>query len=443
MKIKTNLAEYIFIPKLGMIINSELENEATKYIPTDVDEGKILEELNRELTDDELESILLSVPSLTLNITEKCNFRCKYCVYSGIYKEPVRSHSLKKMSLSTAKKAIDFLIKKSTDPKRKINKEAIEITFYGGEPLLEINLIKKIVAYTEERTKCNPKLKFKFVSNTNGYLLNEEIIDYIAEKEIGLDISIDGPMEEHDKFRVTGNGRGTWNHIMQNIIRIKNKHPEYYNRKIHYFATVHPHHDLKRIDEFFINRPDLFKKERIKINFFNFWSLKEEISEQIKKELKNKNSRGRSSIDEEYRAMKYDQKLKFRPFSERAKLTGMCFPGRDRLHVEADGVFKICEKVQINLPIGNVDYGIDIDKVRVINNKWRKQIIKQRCWECDFYSICPVCVAQVNDETNFDFTCSFKKNGIKALTDYVKYKESIIQDVNKHQMNLLNYIDQL
>ena len=81
---------------------------------------------------------------ITLQVTQGCNLRCKYCIYSENINRHQRSHSNKRMSWETAKKALDFLLEHSVDSKE------INIGFYGGEPLLEFSLIKRIVAYVKE-----------------------------------------------------------------------------------------------------------------------------------------------------------------------------------------------------------------------------------------------------------------------------------------------------
>jgi len=440
MKIKTQKAEYTFIPKLGIVVNSELEQELNCLIPPVIDENSILKKLNRKLSDEELSTHLSTIPHLTLNITEQCNFRCKYCIFSGIYKEPTRKHSSKKMSFSTARKAIDFIINKSLDPCR-INKEnKIEVTFYGGEPLLEINLIKKIISYAREREKKDGSYGFAFRSNTNGYLLNEEIIDYLVAQDISIDISLDGPKQEHDKFRITREGKNTWERIIRNVNIIKSKSPDYLFSKVHFFVTVHPLHDIKAVEGYFIDNPDLFNIKNVMINFFNPWQLKEEVAEQIQKKT-DISKRQVSQLDFEYKSKDYDHKLRFKMLSEITQFTGMCFPGGDKLLVDVNGNFRICERVHIDQFLGDVDNGYDYEMIRNLHYQWNQQIIKNKCWECDFYSICPVCFSQIEDAENIDLVCDFRYRGKERLTDYINHKEAIGKSENPK--SLTDYLDQL
>lgn len=114
---------------------------------------------------------------ITLQVTQGCNFRCKYCIYSEETNQKQRSHSQESMSLETAKEAIDFLLEHSIDSKN------INISFYGGEPLLAFDLIKDIVDYVEDLFK-GKKISYNITSN--GTLLDEEKIQFLIEHDFSL-----------------------------------------------------------------------------------------------------------------------------------------------------------------------------------------------------------------------------------------------------------------
>lgn len=124
------------------------------------------------------------------------------------------------MSLDTAKKSIDFLSNHSIDAKE------IGIGFYGGEPLIEFELIKEIVAYAKEVFTGKPIL---FSMTTNGSLLNEEIIKFLKENGFNLMISLDGPKEVNDQNRIFPDGSGTFDVVMNNIKLIAKLYPTYAN----------------------------------------------------------------------------------------------------------------------------------------------------------------------------------------------------------------------
>lgn len=111
-----------------------------------------------------------NVHQLILQVTQNCNLRCKYCVYSGSYVN--RVHTKKRMSIETAKKAVDFYHKHNS------NLENGLISFYGGEPLLEIKLIREIIDYSN---KVFEGKKVKYNMTTNATLLTDEIVDFLYE----------------------------------------------------------------------------------------------------------------------------------------------------------------------------------------------------------------------------------------------------------------------
>ena len=143
------------------------------------------------------------VKALCLHVAHDCNLRCKYCFASqGDFKG---DRSL--MSFETGKKALDFILKNSG------NRKNLEVDFFGGEPLMNFDLVKKLVAYGREEEKKYNK-HFRFTITTNGMLLNKEIEDFINENMDNVVLSIDGRKEINDEMRPTINGKGSYDVIV-------------------------------------------------------------------------------------------------------------------------------------------------------------------------------------------------------------------------------------
>jgi len=143
---------------------------------------------------------------ISLSVTHDCNLRCKYC-YAG-------EKFNQSMDIETAKKIVDFSF--IITPKD----QEINFSFFGGEPLLQLPLIKEVIAYIESKSYVNP---LTYSITTNGTIINDEIIDFVNDKHIKLCISIDGSEHIHDKNRVDKNGHGSLQSIMQNMKRISNE----------------------------------------------------------------------------------------------------------------------------------------------------------------------------------------------------------------------------
>lgn len=148
------------------------------------------------------------VKALCLHICHDCNLSCKYCFAGkGKYKGKAEY-----MPFEVAKLAVDFLIKNSG------NRKILEMDFFGGEPLMNLDVVKKTVDYAKEQGKIYGK-KFLFTLTTNGVLLNEETAKYLNDEMENVVLSVDGRREVHDGVRKTVNGKGSYDVIIENIKR--------------------------------------------------------------------------------------------------------------------------------------------------------------------------------------------------------------------------------
>ncbi|MBQ8657577.1 MAG: thioether cross-link-forming SCIFF peptide maturase [Clostridia bacterium] len=146
------------------------------------------------------------VKALCIHICHDCNFRCRYCFADeGAYHSKRES-----MDFETAKAAVDFLIQNSG--KRKV----LEMDFFGGEPLMNLDVLKKTVYYAKEEGAKAGK-KFLFTTTTNALLLNDETIRFFNEEMENVVLSLDGRPEVHDAIRKSINGKGTFDLIIDKI----------------------------------------------------------------------------------------------------------------------------------------------------------------------------------------------------------------------------------
>lgn len=143
------------------------------------------------------------VKALCLHVAHTCNLNCAYCFASQGKYHGDRAV----MSYEVGKQALDFLVSHSG------TRRNLEVDFFGGEPLMNFDVVKELVAYARSREKETGK-RFRFTLTTNGMLINDDVIDFANREMSNVVLSLDGRKEVHDRFRVDYAGRGSWERIV-------------------------------------------------------------------------------------------------------------------------------------------------------------------------------------------------------------------------------------
>lgn len=161
------------------------------------------------------------IKAMCLHIAHDCNLRCRYCFASQGDFQGERSL----MSKEVGQRAIDFLIENSEDRRN------LEVDFFGGEPLMNFEVVKDIVKYARKKEKKYNK-NFRFTITTNATLLNEDTMAYINENMKNVVLSIDGNKETNDYMRPVANGKGTYDIILPKLKEMVEKRgdKDYYVR---------------------------------------------------------------------------------------------------------------------------------------------------------------------------------------------------------------------
>ena len=143
------------------------------------------------------------VKALCLHVAHICNLNCSYCFASqGKY-----NGERAVMSLEVGKRALDFLIENSG------TRRNLEVDFFGGEPLMNFDVVKELVKYARGREKETGK-NFRFTLTTNGMLIDDDVIDFANRECSNVVLSLDGRREVHDRYRVDYAGNGSWERIV-------------------------------------------------------------------------------------------------------------------------------------------------------------------------------------------------------------------------------------
>ena len=155
--------------------------------------------------------------TMVLNVTNQCNLACTYCYEYGEDKivDTENGRQSKFMAETTALESVEFLLKESG--------RIAHLTFFGGETLLNFSVLKSTIAYARRRAAELGK-EIDFSLTTNATLLRPDIIEFLAENNVGVTISIDGPREMQDKFRVFSGGAGSYDIVAPKIKELLKRH---------------------------------------------------------------------------------------------------------------------------------------------------------------------------------------------------------------------------
>ena len=341
---------------------------------------------------------------ITLQVTQNCNLRCSYCVYSNNNGNYQRHHNTKRMNWETAQSAIDYLWEHSIDSNE------ISISFYGGEPLLEFPLIKKCVEY------CNNKFegkKISFYLTTNSTLLNEEMIRFFHQNDLGMMISLDGSKVVHDKNRLFPDGSGSFDTVMQKLEQIRELAPEYLS-KISYSMVLDPVNKFDCINSLdtscpevnvtnlvpsFVEKQDSSNDRDALMEFFPHYTYQSFLSwlsffGRFPKEkcspISLKHLAGIWALIEKSES--------YLPLQLIDCPAGPCISGQTRLFCSVDGFFYPCERVSETSPsmiIGSIDKGINIDSALSLLNI--AQLTESSCKNCWCFRFCSVCAKNADE----------------------------------------------
>ena len=191
----------------------------SKYNDEDIEEAysevKELIEEERLFTDDIYKDFVMDfkkrttvVKALCLHIAHDCNLACKYC-----FADEGEYHGKRElMSYEVGKKALDFLVANSG------SRTNLEVDFFGGEPLMNFEVVKQLVEYGRSLEEPNNK-KFRFTLTTNGVLLDDDILEFANKEMSNLVLSLDGRKEVHDLMRPRRGGQGSYDTVVPKFIK--------------------------------------------------------------------------------------------------------------------------------------------------------------------------------------------------------------------------------
>lgn len=340
---------------------------------------------------------------LILELTQACNLRCRYCSYSEYYPRQ-RPYTSKSLAFATARKAIDHFLDHTGDT------ELPSIGFYGGEPLLRFDLLRQCVDYARSVRGDAP---LAFTITTNGTVLTPEMVVYLASRSVTLLVSLDGPPSCHDANRVFPDGRPTSAQVFGALDMIKRVDGQYYREKVGIVSIIASNTDPEEYAEFIAAHGDLVANSVLMVNFVSevatdYWKKNpptlewcqslESLRWRYYKSIVLDNPPADRVLQSLFQLdlLKIYRRAIHKSLSESIGLNGCCVPGTRRLYVDCDGRYHMCERINNSLPIGDVDRGLDFDRITQLVDKYRSASEGEccKCWMVRLCSLCFVCCAK-------------------------------------------------
>ena len=376
-----------------------------------------------------------SLAGLTLEVSEQCNQRCRYCTYSGGFTGP-RTHGERMMSWSVARQVIDYVLPR-TDPAKKA-----KVGFYGGEPLLNFELIRECVQHLRRSGRlAQPDFRI----STNLTLLNENTLKYLVDNDFSIGVSLDGAPACHDANRVFRSGSPTHATVIDRLALIRKAYPEYLARKVTILCTLTPDSDLLDVFRYFntpawheiavrvslVRQPDRLPKVKWDVGSRKRSRRLDQLAAEYISSLKNGTGihylMFQNVLGPVFGAI---AKREIGAWKNNRAPCGLCIPGQADLFASVAGNFYICHQCAFpGYEIGDCRNGFDVPRIKRLledSLKWEKDM----CRDCWAYRLCRLCLSNAFEKGELSRKrwvreCRSEKESLRqALERFVRLWES-------------------
>ncbi|MBM3326409.1 MAG: radical SAM protein [Calditrichaeota bacterium] len=378
--------------------------------------------------------------NIILHLSEHCNLRCSYCDIFSILSSR-SSESAITLQLCDVRKAFRQISEQSPSASK------WHILFAGGEPLLQIDLIRKIV----EHLRINyPDLSLEFSLTTNGTLLNNQIIDWLVKNKFAITISIDGPSKIHDKSRKYINGKGSHKDVIGSIFRIAGSFPDYFDSSLRLNCVYHTAKDLQNCTEYFIAHKlynvtfspvvnnkctRLIQEVRTCRRFINS-NLINFINAVYSRDTQLVRFYGRNFMDHciSFLARKYIYSNK-----NNILVNQSCKPLIDNILIDCEGKISFCESIYSTYLCGSLQNGIDYAQIYSLYNaitEYNNEVCCN-CW-CKF--LCSVCWINMIDKSGKVNTSLLKSKHCDGLPTIIKHTLELCVRLIDHDPDIIMHV---
>lgn len=363
----------------------------------------------RKVTEIDILSNLINLKHLVFEVTDACNLNCKYCAFSELYEGYDKRENLY-LSFRRAKLIIDFLHAYWSEYTSHDFIHPISLSFYGGEPTLNMKVIREIISYIESLPSVGRL--FSYNMTTNAMLL-DRYMDYLVEKKFDLLISLDGD-ERGQSYRVDCHGNNSFEHVCRNIQLLYNTHPKYYKEHVTFNTVIHNRNGVNNAFRFIkshfnktpiLSPVSVFGVRKDKQEEFNslYCDIMENIEQSPNHEilaqevfLENPSIYFVWDYIRKYSGNYYNNysQLLFDKDKVTNLLTGTCLPFMKKMFVTVNGKILQCEKISHQFVLGTVDdtkVNLDFAYVAKCHNDYTCKYVEQ-CDNCAQNRTCGMCV---------------------------------------------------
>ena len=366
------------------------------------------------LNSDTVLNNLINLKQLTFEVTDACNLKCKYCGYGEFY-DDYDERTNRNLSIKRAINLLEFLEDKWNSRHSSSIKKRTTISFYGGEPLLNISFIKEIVSWIEKREllQCH----FVFSMTTNALLLKKHI-EFLVKHDFRILVSLDGNKANHS-YRIDHSGNNSFDVVYENIKYVKNKFPNYFDKNVSFNAVLHNKNDYSSLVDFFRKEFDKLPK----VSELNTMGIKPERLREFSRLYRSKIQQLNQLSDKEFikeilfmdnpetsslcsflhwhtgNVFKSYNDLLFNENQKKWIPTGTCLPFEKKMFVTVNGKILPCERISHEYALGHVDEEgvlIDVEQITIKYNNWLKKY-KPQCTVCYNAHTCKHCMFYNND----------------------------------------------
>lgn len=369
---------------------------------------------NQYLNAKDISYQVLNTPQITFEVTDACNLKCQYCGYGEFYND-YDERMQQYLSVKRAFLFLDYLKELWTENITNSYLQQVYISFYGGEPLLNMELIKQVVNYIEFLNITSKK--FVFSMTTNAMLL-DRYIDYLEEKDFRLLISLDGNEEGHS-YRVDHAGKNSFDKVFRNISKAQQEHPRFFESNVNFNTVLHNRNSVEESYEFI--KKEFGKKTHIsELNNSGIRKDKKELFIQTYRN-KNENLHQSEHYEKIQEDMFYDSpdtqslgiylrqysgnvfhtynSLLFGSSKKKTFPTGTCMPFSKKMFVTVTGKIFPCEHIGHQYALGKItdtEVILNFEEIAERYNTWLNKLVLQ-CSHCYNAKACIQCIFNLDN----------------------------------------------